>query len=206
LHQDLQALEDAREDFERLLQEHVLPEHDVLTTTSRHRRELEMNLLASLADSDGAIEELMHLWMYEHGSDAANALIEMEEVASPGLEREQAILTEMLEAYPTWVENQVRLATLLYYKGETQQSRQIVRDALKIKPWHFEAVQLLVMLALRDGDLGKAIVVARQSLPPLGSKRRDKWVNGAVREAKAQYHYLLRKQSDSSDLEAEVWQ
>ena len=205
LHQDLKDLENAREEFERLLQDHVLPDN-VLTTTSRHRRQLEVNLLASLEDSDDAVEELMHLWMYEYGSEAANALIEMQEEASPGLVREQAILMEMMQDYPTWAEPVVRLATLLYYKGETQPSRQLVRDALQLKPWHFEAIQLLIMLALRDGDTGRAIVLARQALPPLGSKRRSEWVRRAMYEANAQYQNLLRKQSDSSDLEAEVWQ
>jgi hypothetical protein len=205
LHQDLLDLEDAREEFERLLQDHVLPD-DVLTTTSRHRRHLEVNLLASLEDSDDAVEELMHLWMYEYGSETANALIKMQDEASPGLVREEAILTEMMHTYNTWAEPVVWLATLLYYKGETQKSRQLVSDALQLKPWHFEAIQLLIMLALRDGDMGKAIVLARKALPPLGSKRRSEWVHRAMYDANAQYQTLLRKQSDSSDLGAEVWQ
>lgn len=203
---ELQDLEEARAAFESLLAdcEH-LPEN-VLTSTSRHRRQLEMKLLRSLEKSDDAVEELMHLWVYEHGTEAATELERMQEEASPGLMREQAVLTDMIADYPSWAEPHVRLATLLYFKGETQQSRDLARLSLKLKPWHFEAIQLHIMLALRDGNMAEALSFARQSLPPVNSKRRSTWVRQAVKEANAQWVELQVKESSVVDVEAEVWQ
>jgi hypothetical protein len=203
---ELQDLEEARAAFESLLAdcEH-LPEN-VLTSTSRHRRQLEIKLLHSLEKSDDAVEELMHLWMYEHGTKAATELENMQEEVSPGLMREQAVLADMLADYPSWAEPHVRLATLLYYKGETQQSRELAKMSLKLKPWHFEAVQLLILLALRDGNMGEALSYARQSLPPVDSKRRYMWVRQAIMEAQAQWLELQVTESSITDMEAEVWQ
>jgi len=206
VHRELQDLEEARAAFEVMLADHQNLPENVLTSTSRHRRRLEMELLKSLQESDEAVEELMHLWMYEHGTEAATELEGMQEEASPGLVREQVVLSEMIQEYPSWAEPHVRLATLLYYKGETQQARELVKSSLQLKPWHFEAIQLLILLALREGDMGEALMYARQSLPPIDSKRRAVWVHRALQEAETQWQKMAVVQSGVNDIEAEVWQ
>ena len=206
VHRELQDMEEARAAFECLMAEHELLPENVLTATSRRRRQLEMKLLRQLKDSDEAVEELMRLWMSEHGSNPAAVLEEMEEVASPGLVREQEVLSAMMEEYRCWAEPRMRLATVLYFKGETDKARELAMASLKLKPWHFESMQLLILLALRDGNMGEALAYARQSLPPIGSKRRKSWVQRAVHEAEKQWEELLTAHTGVSDMETEAWQ
>jgi hypothetical protein len=189
----------------------------ILTETGRHRRQLEMDLIASLADSDDALDELVHLWIYETGDLAAAACIgHMQESCSDGLFSELQDLQSLMAQYPAWAEPRVRLATVLYYKGRLEESRVSALAAVKCKPWHFEAVQLLIMLALRQEDMGQAlywahryalpnlrIVVgsssstdytAANATPPAGvfHKRRQAWVERSLHDAELQWQEAER--------------
>ena len=209
VHRELQDLEEARAAFESLMTEHELLPENVLTATSRRRRQLEMKLLRKLEDSDEAVDELMRLWMLEHGSGPAAAMEEMEEEASSGLVREQEVLLAMMEDFPGWAEPIMRLATVMYVKGYAGKARELAKASLKLKPWHFDAIQLLKLLALRDGNVGEALAYARQALPPVGSKRRSAWVHRAVHEAERQLEELLTSQTVYDmefDMEEGVWQ
>jgi hypothetical protein len=189
----------------------------ILTETGRHRRQLEMDLIASLANSDDALDELVHFWIYETGDLAAAACIShMQESCSDGLSSELQDLQFLIAQYPAWAEPRVRLAAVLYYKGRLQESRVAALAALQCKPWHFEAVQLLIMLALRQEDMGEALYWARRyALPNLrarvGSicstddtaatatppaeafhKRRQAWVDRALHDAELQWQEAER--------------
>lgn len=190
----MQDVEQARAKLENLFwsdYKELQVQEDALTSTSIHRRQLEIELLKSLEDSDAALEELVHLWLYQHGGEAATALEDMSGECSPGLFHERAVLEAITRDYPSWAEPQMRLGALLYYKGETAHARQMALGTLKLKPWHFEAYQLMILLALQDGDMGKALVWARRSLPSLRSKRRASWVRRAVAAAEDQLKELL---------------
>ena len=111
---ELNKLDSARANFEFLMQTEGLLRDNVdlplprnpedytprpLTESSRHRRQLEMDLLESLVDSDEAIEELMTLWMVERGVEAGEALQQMEVACSPGLLKEEEILRDLLDEF-----------------------------------------------------------------------------------------------------------
>lgn len=164
----------------------------ILTTASRQRRRVEIQLLEQLSDDPETAEALVHLWMTECGPQHGHALMTMADECSSGLVREETLLRDMMEVQPTWVEPKARLATLLFYKGRTEESRALAEKAVQEKPWHFEVYPLLVMICLHEQDLPQAIGWARQGLPvPRPSseanlRRRRAWTKWAIAEATKQ--------------------
>jgi hypothetical protein len=230
---ELEKLERARANFETLMrndaqlkdaQKAVLPHSkeeytpDPLTESSRRRRLIEMELLEALQDSNDAVEELMSLWMVERGRKAAEDLTEMENVCSPGLEEEEKMLRDMMDQHGIhWAEPVSRLASLLFFKGRSEESEQWCDVALAVKPWHFEVVHTHVLNALRDQDMARAIRWQRRALPPLNpgtkNKRRKAWVERALRDAQeslekaeALVAQLRGRGGESSLQENEMWQ
>ncbi|CAB9496392.1 expressed unknown protein [Seminavis robusta] len=228
---ELNNLEEARANFEFLMQTKGLLRDDAdlplphnkddytprpLTESSRHRRELEMELLQSLQDSDDAVEELMGLWMVERGMEAGEALQAMEMACSPGLLKEEAILRELLDEFGVhWAEVVSRLASLKYFQGNTPESKQWTEIALAVKPWHFEVIHTCVLNALREQDLGAAVRWQRKALPPLNpdtnNRARKAWVRQALKYAqesmdKAEAAAAEKKKPRSFLKENEIWQ
>jgi hypothetical protein len=174
-----------------------------LTNTAIRRRQVEIQLLASLAHSDAAVDELMNVWIHECPSakQEINAILALEQHCES-----LASTTQMLQqmcASPSndqWPELHNRLALVLAMDGRTQEANRCVQKVLRLKPWHFEAQHLRVLLALQqqslspDGGGGTssssvisapALRAARSSLPPLSQpRRRRQWVELAVRQAK----------------------
>jgi len=185
LDDELHNLESARANFEFLMQTEGLVKDDLmvplphkpqeytprpLTESSRQRREFEIQLLQSLADSDDAIDEIMNLWMMERGVDAAETLSRMENTCSPGLKQEEEILRQLMDEYGIhWAEPVSRLASLLYYKGKSLESQQWCEIALAVKPWHFEVAHTMVLNSLRQDDMPAAVRWQRRVLPPLNA-------------------------------------
>ena len=161
-----------------------------LTSTARHRRMLEIELMKSLEKSDDAINELMHLWMYENDASMAHELEDMQDECSPGMRYEEHRLLDMIRQFPTWAEPRARLALLFFFQGRTHDSYDVAIDTLKLKPWHFEIYPLLVLLSLRKGEFGQALAWARRALPPHRpdgpNKRRNEWIRIAVELAQDQ--------------------
>lgn len=170
---------------ENLLSPGVKP----LTASSRRNMELELKLLRQLEESDDVVDPLVELWTAER-LDAAKDLQEMElGNCSAGLVREEAQLRAMIQRYGSeWVEPMSRLAVLLFTKGRLMEAMDLVRNVVQVKPWHFEAGQLLVVMLLRNGDYAGAIRAARTyTLPELNEnthhRRRKRWVNEMTRQA-----------------------
>lgn len=163
--------------------------HMFLTSTGRSFRELEIELLQSLENSDDALDELVHLWTTEKDKNAAAAMLHMQKQCSEGLVAEEAMLEEMTRRFPGWAEPHSRLAMLLFHQGVEQLDRAaaMAERAIHLKPWHFEALQLLVVLNHCLKDPKKAMRYRRLSLPPLNAKNdnrmRKKWVSDAMKAA-----------------------
>lgn len=207
---DMEDLQKKRGEFEELMKDQSLmtpkqqnqPSFPIMTTAGRRRRELEIDLLTSMKESDDGVDELMHLWLYEHTVDEAMMLESMEDQCSPGLVEEQRTLKRMIQENPHWAEPRVRLATLLFFKGETQESHHVAIEAMNIKPWHFEIYQLLVMLALRQRDMGQALFWARSGLPQLrqnsksNNRKRKEWVERHIKLAHEQWQQAEQATED----------
>lgn len=199
----------------------------IMTSAGRRRRQIEMGLLrqlirdddaakaASIADdahvqdasendntddvlSSSVVDELMHLWMFEHGPEPAALLEAMQQTCSPGMALEEAQLRDMMDQYPTWAEPRARLAILLFMKGISDESRDLALEALKLKPWHFDVYPILIMISLRNEDMGQALYWARQSLPtyrPNSAGNRSRlqaWVDRALAQASEQWEEAER--------------
>ena len=134
---NFEDLDEARRSFEQLLHDHA--PHDtthhtgVVTSATRRRKQLEIELLQSLEESDDALEELIYLWMQEADPDDARALQDMQEECSSGLVKEEALLRKMIDEHSTWCEPCIRLATLLFYKGRTEESFALAHRARELK-------------------------------------------------------------------------
>ena len=159
-----------------------------LTTGSKRRKEVELQLLEHLKESNEPIDPLIDLWSSER-QDAAAVFESMEEVCSPGLKEEEMTLRQMIdESEMEWAEPMVRLALLFFVKGQYDESLNWSQKALDVKPWHFEGGRLLVVLHLRMGQFGQALQAARRHLLPAlndrtSNKRRTDWVNEVMNKA-----------------------
>jgi hypothetical protein len=176
---ELQKVERARASFEDLFKQAMaltsagkskslanpassssISQQPILTTGGRRRRQLEMDLLKSLSDSDDAADELVNLWMHETGDrQAAAVMAAMQEACSPGLVREERDLLAMIAEYPSWAEPRLRLAFVYYFQERFEESTTMAKKAVQCKPWHFEASRLLVILS------GQQIMLGRKSTP-----------------------------------------
>jgi hypothetical protein len=167
-----------------------------LTQASRKRRELEIELLRSLEASDDAADALMDLWMVvDCGGDAAADALSLRRMEDECPEGTEEALRGMIARHPGWIEPRNRLALLLFLSGRCGECQLLVRTVLRHRPWHFEALQLQVLLALEfHRDRALALRWARRGLPPLRrrdrsknstsrSSRRQRWVEQAVRDA-----------------------
>jgi hypothetical protein len=195
-----------------LLDEQTVSTPPILTPLGRKHRQLEIRLLQSLRHSDEAIDELMALWMQASAIEAASAkyndyspdedddVVEYTLAQTKGAvlalhwmdnqcDRRHAELTlrELIKQYPTWTEPPARLALLLFYNGRYAESYKFNQVVLGMKPWHFEALQLQVLLFLVSSDRAGAIWAARCGLPPLHqAKKRQSWIQKAVAMASDQ--------------------
>jgi hypothetical protein len=157
----------------------------VASAAERYRRQLELELLGSLAASDGAADELARLWAYSTTAENGRLLEAMSESCTPGMAAERRRLERMVRDHPRWAEPRARLAVLLFYKGLTDDSYGEAVRAYRTQPYHFELVPILVMNCLRRGDLAQAVRWARRGLPTLrgtakSRERRSRWVRAAV--------------------------
>jgi hypothetical protein len=184
----------------RPLQNQIQSTHrPLLTNIGRKKRELEIQLLRSLEYSDDGIDELMSLWMTECLDDSANTLLRMEQDCSTG--QEENVLRKIIQdSNGEWTEPINRLAFLLFVKRRYDESLAYCRIVLQQKPWHFEAIQLQVLLSLvkmsssipqghnnnnNNKNLSFPVLQwARKGLPPLQHRKRRKvWVDRAVSDA-----------------------
>eukprot|EP00559_Dactyliosolen_fragilissimus_P007725 CAMPEP_0184860840 /NCGR_PEP_ID=MMETSP0580-20130426/5648_1 /TAXON_ID=1118495 /ORGANISM="Dactyliosolen fragilissimus" /LENGTH=526 /DNA_ID=CAMNT_0027358095 /DNA_START=300 /DNA_END=1877 /DNA_ORIENTATION=+ len=162
------------------------------TTIMRERREAEIHLLSSLENNDIAINDLWSLWFAERGPKAATLLLRAEELASrgpPHWDQAEQLLWDLIEEHGHhWSEPINRLATLMYMKGNLEQSRQLCELVLQNKPWHFGALSGIVLVCAGTNDVAGARMWADRRLPPLvpeiaTGSRRKLWVQRAVHDA-----------------------
>jgi hypothetical protein len=185
------------------------PEPFFLTHTALRRRQVEIRLLERLEQSDAAVDELMNVWIYEKpsaGQKAIDTILSLE-THCESLEYTISTLRRLCggnDDHQDWAELHNRLALVLALAGRTMEAAACVQKVLQLKPWHFEAQHLQVLLALQQHSQQQqqqrqwspnhhghhptisipAIRAARVSLPPLSQpQRRRRWVQTAVQQA-----------------------
>jgi hypothetical protein len=169
----------------------VLPPANPLTTIERERRQVEIQLLAQLAEGDETVTDIWTLWFGERGSEAAKKLVRAEELTneSPTLWKQaEDILRDLIQEYGVyWVEPLNRLSTLYYMQGRLDEAETLCKIVLAVKPWHFGALSGIVMVYAAQADSEKARMWAASRLPtfaPTGpNRRRIAWAETAVASA-----------------------
>lgn len=208
----INAIEEARDQFEHLIgpllfddneshsiltQDHKKKPH-LLTNAGRKRREIEIRLLQSLKYSDDAIDELMSLWIYECPNQIVNIDILQfmsSKDSSCTVQEAAMILRNIIHECPitVWSEPGARLAYILFLQEQFEECEECVQSVLSVKPWHFEMIQLQILLELTyRHNMARAIQIARQhGLPPLHHiKHRHRWVQQATQQAQERLQQL----------------
>ena len=189
------SLEKLVDDSKSIIRDGIIAQAETnrlfITSAGRRFREVEIDLLRSLSDSDAALEELIHLWTTERDSAAANDILHMQTHCSEGLVLEEARLCSMIREHPGWAEPFARLAHLLYHKGphHLHHAAEVAHRALELKPFHFETLNLLVRIYTHMNDAKTAMKYQRLALPPLHptdpkkNSERTAWVERALQQA-----------------------
>jgi len=170
----------------------------LLTSIGRERLETEIQLLESLAESDGAISQLWDLWYTSRGPRAAEELMATEKLVAMGNPNAWKQAEEMLRKLIAkeglyYVEPVNRLATLLFLQDRLEESLELCLLVLNLKPWHFGALSGIVMVYQGLGDTKGMMEFAGQRMPPLPKNMEEKMQI----EAQA----LQRSVSGKSDLD-----
>ena len=213
----INAIEEAREQFELLIGPTLFDDNDctcsgnsivsmddkkkphLLTIAGRKRREIEIRLLQSLQYSDDAIDELMALWIHECPNQIVNIdilqFMSSKDSSCTVTEAEMILRNVILHDCPisVWSEPGARLAYILFLQKQYEECEQYVQSVLSVKPWHFEMVQLQILLELSyRRNMSRAIHVARKyGLPPLHHiKQRYRWVKNATQQAQHQLQQM----------------
>jgi hypothetical protein len=179
----------------------TLPPRGPLTTIERERRSVEIDLLATLDQGDNSISDIWELWFTERGPQAASLLREADELMNEGPEgfgTAEQILRALIEDYGVYFTEPLnRLATLYYLQGRMDEALTLNKMVLAVKPWHFGALSHIVMVyaALRDTQSARQWAAFRLPTfdPEKTNKRRIRWVERAVAEAKV----LLEAREDT---------
>jgi tetratricopeptide (TPR) repeat protein len=187
--------------------ESLLPPPPPLTSAERDRRRVELKLLEDLASSDDAFSRLLDLWASEKGAQAQERLEQADEFLTAGqvIASEQMLL-RLIDEYGVyhWVEPLNRLATVYFQQGRFQESYQLCKAVLKLKPWHVGTLEGIVEVCLRLGDRDKARdwasrglpkLIASTSFPPFPSSgpanpQRAIWVHAAIKQAQEALSHL----------------
>lgn len=184
----------------------TLPPAPPLTTIERERREAEIQLLGRLTDGDDSVSDLWTLWFGERGSEAAQKLLQAEELTNHGNSLQQwtqaeDILRDLIEEHGVyWVEPVNRLATLYYMTGRLDEAETLNKVVLAVKPWHFGALSGIVMIYAAQADSEKARLWAASRLPtfaPTGAnRRRVAWAEKAVQSAEESLAHAEKRIED----------
>jgi hypothetical protein len=199
---NLREMDQARQQLEHLIGPITFDDHiddttgriqtpHLLTNAGRKRRQLEIELLQTLLHNDDAIDELMSLWVNEcpckvTSTDTIQFMSSSDATCS--LRDAESTLRHIIADCPIelWPEPGARLAFVLYQLGQYNECEGWVQAVLQIKPWHFEMLQLQLVLHLSfHKDLVAAIATGRNGLPSLSSynRKRSVWVRNAVTQA-----------------------
>jgi hypothetical protein len=200
--------------------DHTASSSFFLTHTALRRRQVEIRLLGSLEGSDDAVDELMNLWIYEQPSAkrAIDVILALETHCA-SLEYTISTLRRLCnedddQHHQDWAELHNRLALVLAMAGHTMEASICVQKVLQLKPWHFEAQHLQVLLALQQGQrqrqqrrgpnhttiTAEAIRAARVSLPPMSQpRRRRRWVETAVQQAEIRLAQDIARSSQQQE-------
>jgi hypothetical protein len=219
-HAHLEEMEEARRHFESMIGPLLFTAEETvpLTNGGRQRRKLEINLLKSLKDGDEAINELMSLWIHECPCKVVSTdAVKFMEFDCTSIAAAEETLRNILADCPirTWPEPAARLALLLFVQGRYAECQEYTDAVIVAKPWHFEALQMQVLLQLvLHRDYAAAVSAARAGLPPLSQPRkRAAWIETAVSQAtdqldamELQTARLAAKQQQQPLPSATAWQ
>jgi hypothetical protein len=169
------------DDTDRAFFESLLPPRPPMSATERKRRQVEIQLLRLLEDSDDVTGQIWDLWFSERGPEYANILAQTDSLmAKPNDWKlcEQQLLELIDDPLGSadndrpgvyFVEAINRMATLYFLQGRLQESYILCRLVLYLKPWHFGALSGIVQVAIGMGDRDEARFWAERRLPTLMS-------------------------------------
>ena len=161
---------------------------DVLAAT-------QADLYKKLADESGdtrreAVASLWRLWHAERGPAAEQALDRATGLIQGNPEKAVDVLLALSEEHEGWAEPLNKLATIYYMQGKFEESAEMCKRVLALKPYHFACLSGLIMCytRLQQPTLAKETAqrLARVS-PSLGAAPLEQLEQAALAEIQNKY-------------------
>jgi tetratricopeptide (TPR) repeat protein len=144
-------------------------------------REAEDELAACLVSPDASVSELAaaglwECWLNEEGPEA-RAVIErgIDLMKAGEFSFAEKIFDDLARLFPGWAEPINKQATVLYLRGEAEDSYELCELVIEMKPHHFGAWHGLALCAvrLRDWDAALAAAIEALRLQPHSGANRE---------------------------------
>lgn len=161
-----------------------LPNDILNSIEEQQRRERERLLIAKIQEGDKAILELRQLWSLQSGNCREEELLNQ---AAKGIgdprswQESKEILERLTIQNPTFLEPFARLSKLYCLMGRLEDSQIMALEVLKLKPWHFIAIETMVATSYALSKIQTSLYWASRRMPPPSqtAKRRE-WIQRAI--------------------------
>ena len=133
-------------------------------------RAAEDELVESLASSDSEVAHLAtaglwECWLNEEGREARADIEQGITLMNNGqFDASLRIFTDLGRTYPGWAEPINKQATVLYMRGDSEESYDLCELVIEMKPHHFGAWHGLALCSVRLRDWETALAAAKEAL------------------------------------------
>ena len=174
-----------------------LPRGVLVSAEESRRRATERSLLEALRDGDDAVGELRDFWRaqprnyrdgdkheteHERGERFREAALGIGDPSS--WERSREVLESLCGEDPTFLQAFALLSKLYCLEGKLEDSRAVALEVLKLKPWHFLAIETMVATSYALNKINASVFWASRRLPPPGrAEQRSEWIDRAIGES-----------------------
>mmetsp|Transcript_18571 Transcript_18571/g.40434 ORF Transcript_18571/g.40434 Transcript_18571/m.40434 type:complete len:326 (-) Transcript_18571:1532-2509(-) len=161
---------------------------DLLSSiVEKKRRTIERSLLEKIQQGDDAIWELRDFWRSQSGSSREEELLNQ---AANGIgdpsswENSKDILEGLCAENPTFLQPFALLSKLYCLMGRLEDSQTIALEVLKLKPWHFLAIETMVATSYALNQINTSVYWASRRMPPPSqSEKRKEWIDHAIKKS-----------------------
>eukprot|EP00536_Pseudo-nitzschia_multiseries_P005231 jgi/Psemu1/12012/gm1.12012_g len=153
----------------------------------KRRRRHERSLLQQLEEGDEAVKELRLFWRSQLGSSREEDLLRKAAtgIGDPSAWKEsQDILEELCKEHPTFLHAFALLSKLYCLMGRLEDSQTMALEVLKLKPWHFLAIETMVATSYALNQINTSVYWASRRMPPPSrTEKRREWVDRALKDS-----------------------
>mmetsp|Transcript_11874 Transcript_11874/g.34053 ORF Transcript_11874/g.34053 Transcript_11874/m.34053 type:complete len:337 (+) Transcript_11874:85-1095(+) len=165
-----------------------LPLEILCSVKEKEHRRQERSLLKQLQEGDDAVRELRMFWRSQSGSSRKNE--ELLHQAATGIgdpscwQESQEMLEGLCAENPTFLQPFALLSKLYCLMGRLEDSQTVALEVLKLKPWHFLAIETMVATSYALNQINTSVYWASRRLPPPSQvEKRREWIDRALTDS-----------------------